>query len=82
MFPAGASPLRSVVHKFEGPVLDQGDEGSCTGHAVAQALNMTMQAKNSMARDLRKKVKVVDFPDNLLNYFGCEHALPRLYQRR
>ena len=39
-FRAPAAPaLRSVSHKHWGPVLDQGNLGSCTGNAVAQALN-------------------------------------------
>lgn len=32
-------PLRTVGHRHWGPVLDQGNLGSCVGDAVAQALN-------------------------------------------
>ena len=38
-FPAATAALRTVVHQHEGPVLDQGSVGSCTGNATAQALN-------------------------------------------
>jgi len=38
-FPAGISPLRTVVHKHAGPVLDQGSVSACTGYATAGALN-------------------------------------------
>lgn len=37
-YPAGRSPLRTVLHP-RGPVLDQGQQSSCTGHATAAALN-------------------------------------------
>jgi len=38
-WPAETAPVRTLVHRHEGPVLDQGDLGSCTGNACAQALN-------------------------------------------
>ena len=34
-----ASQLVTVQHEHHGPVLDQGELGSCTGNAIAQALN-------------------------------------------
>ena len=34
-----ASALKTVLHQHNGPVLDQGQLGSCTGNAAAQALN-------------------------------------------
>lgn len=38
-FQAEASPvLRTITHAKFGPVLDQGQTGSCTGHAAAHAL--------------------------------------------
>ena len=37
--PAEVAPLVSVRHQHHGPVLDQGQLGSCTGNATAQALN-------------------------------------------
>lgn len=40
-FPAETAPLKTVTHRLSGPVLDQGDIGSCTGNAMAQALNTT-----------------------------------------
>jgi hypothetical protein len=40
-FPAELAPLRTVTHRHYGPVLDQGELGSCTGNAIAQALNCT-----------------------------------------
>lgn len=36
---AKTAPLKTVTHRHYGPVLDQGDLGSCTGNAIAQALN-------------------------------------------
>ena len=39
-FPApSTAPLKSITHKHFGAVLDQGQVGSCTGNAMAQALN-------------------------------------------
>lgn len=43
-FPFAAVPLsfddlKTVVHRHYGPVLDQGNLGSCTGNAIAQACN-------------------------------------------
>jgi len=39
-FPAALAPaLKTVNHRHYGPVLDQGQIGSCTGNAAAQALN-------------------------------------------
>lgn len=39
-FPAATSPdHKPVTHRHYGPVLDQGQVGSCTGNAMAQALN-------------------------------------------
>lgn len=39
-FPAERAPVvQSVQHVHDGPVLDQGETGSCTGHALVQALN-------------------------------------------
>lgn len=40
-FPAAvsAAPRKPVLHRHYGPVLDQGQLGSCTGNAMAQALN-------------------------------------------
>lgn len=39
-FPAALAPaLRSVTHQHHGPVLNQGNLGSCTGNALCQALN-------------------------------------------
>jgi len=38
-FPAATAPLRTVQHTHHGPVLDQGQLGSCTGNALSQALN-------------------------------------------
>jgi C1A family cysteine protease len=39
-FPAAlASALKTVTHRHYGPVLDQGQVGSCTGNAAAQSLN-------------------------------------------
>jgi hypothetical protein len=38
-FPAETAPLRSVTHQHYGAVLDQGQLGSCTGNAAAQAMN-------------------------------------------
>lgn len=41
-FPAPrATDRKPVLHRRHGPVLDQGQLGSCTGNAMAQALNMT-----------------------------------------
>lgn len=34
-----AAPLKPVSHKHYGPVLDQGNIGSCTGNAAAQTMN-------------------------------------------
>lgn len=39
MFPAGTAPLVTTMHTHHGPVLDQGQLGSCTGNAASQALN-------------------------------------------
>ena len=39
MFPAPTAALRTVHHQHHGPILDQGQLGSCTGNAMAQALN-------------------------------------------
>jgi hypothetical protein len=36
---AGTAALQSIMHRHTGPVLDQGNLGSCTGNAVAQVLN-------------------------------------------
>jgi hypothetical protein len=36
---ARATTLRTVLHEHHGPVLDQGQLGSCTGNAIAQACN-------------------------------------------
>ena len=39
-FPAALAPaLKTVTHRHYGPVLDQGQVGSCTGNAAAQSLN-------------------------------------------
>jgi len=38
-FPAAVAPLVTTLHAHRGPVLDQGQLGSCTGNAVSQALN-------------------------------------------
>lgn len=38
-FPAATAPLVTVQHVHRGPVLDQGQLGSCTGNAISQALN-------------------------------------------
>ena len=39
-FPAVLAPaLKTVTHRHYGPVLDQGQVGSCTGNAAAQSLN-------------------------------------------
>ena len=38
-FPAATAPLVTTLHAHVGPVLDQGNLGSCTGNATAQALN-------------------------------------------
>ena len=39
-FPApGSDRLRSVTHRKYGPILDQGNLGSCTGNAACAALN-------------------------------------------
>ena len=38
-FPAARAELASMVHTRYGPTLDQGQLGSCTGNAVADALN-------------------------------------------
>ena len=38
-FPAATAPLVTTQHAHHGPVLDQGQLGSCTGNATAQALN-------------------------------------------
>jgi hypothetical protein len=38
-FPAAMGRVQSKVHRHDGPVLDQGQLGSCTGNAAAQALN-------------------------------------------
>lgn len=34
-----ASSWKPVAHRHYGPILDQGDLGSCTGNSMAQALN-------------------------------------------
>lgn len=39
LFPAATRPLADVFHEHVGPILDQGQLGSCTGNAAAQALN-------------------------------------------
>jgi hypothetical protein len=39
LYPASTSTLVDVLHEHVGPVLDQGQVGSCTGNAAAQALN-------------------------------------------
>lgn len=40
MFSAARAPIeRSVMHGHHAPVLDQGESSSCTGHALAQAIN-------------------------------------------
>lgn len=43
LFPVArrAVPLRTVLWRTGAPVLNQGDRGSCTGHAAAQAMNTT-----------------------------------------
>lgn len=38
-FPVAAGPVGTRHHYHHGPVLDQGMVGSCTGNALAQALN-------------------------------------------
>lgn len=38
-FPAATAPLVTTMHAHHGGVLDQGNLGSCTGNAAAQALN-------------------------------------------
>lgn len=38
-FPAETAPLQSVKWEHAGPVLDQGQLGSCTGNAASDALN-------------------------------------------
>jgi len=38
-FPASTLPLRTVTWAHHGPVLDQGNLGSCTGNAMSQCLN-------------------------------------------
>lgn len=38
-FVAATAPLKTVTHRLSGQVLDQGNLGSCTGNAMAQALN-------------------------------------------
>jgi hypothetical protein len=38
-FPAATAPLVTTMHAHHGPVLDQGNLGSCTGNAAAQALD-------------------------------------------
>jgi len=38
-FPARTAPLVTTTHTHHGPVFDQGQLGSCTGNATAQALN-------------------------------------------
>lgn len=41
-FPAPrAAERRPILHRRRSPVLDQGELGSCTGNAMAHALNMT-----------------------------------------
>jgi hypothetical protein len=40
-YPAKTAPLRSVHHRHWGAALDQGRVSSCTGNAIAQALNTT-----------------------------------------
>lgn len=45
-FAAARAPIpRSVLWPHHAPVLDQGDTSSCTGHALAQALNTDYFAK-------------------------------------
>jgi hypothetical protein len=43
-YQAGTAAPTSVMHRHWGPVLDQGDLGSCTGNATAQCLNCTPEA--------------------------------------
>jgi len=40
-YPATLGALRTITHRHYGPVLDQGQIGSCTGNAAADALNTT-----------------------------------------
>lgn len=38
-YPAETAPIKSVSWSHSGPVLDQGDIGSCTGNAAADCMN-------------------------------------------
>jgi C1A family cysteine protease len=40
-FPAPDGKVKSKTWRHYGPILDQGDVGSCTGNAAAQAMNTT-----------------------------------------
>lgn len=64
-FPARTAVThRPVAHRHYGPVLDQGDVGSCTGNAMAQALNTV---------PLRQKGKFFTEVDALDIYSAATH---------
>jgi hypothetical protein len=44
-YPAAMARVKTTIHRHDGPVLDQGQLGSCTGNAAAQALNFEVMRR-------------------------------------
>ena len=66
---AVAAPLSSAQHVHHGPVLDQGNLGSCTGNAAAQCLNTEPFAGPSLL-DENAAVAIYSWATHHDKYYG------------